>query len=1018
MKSSIRARLLAAASLLAMAPWTAHAQAQPAPSPQGDGGSDATQIEEIVVTGIRASQQRAVAIKRDAVSVTDSIAAEDIGKLPDVTISDSLQRIPGVQIRRSAGEGANVNIRGLPQVTTLMNGEAFLGANSITNIQPNFNDIPSQLFAGADVIKSTTADQLNAGITGTVNLRTRRPFDLKSGWTFAAAAEGAYGDESRNKFDPNFNGLASWQNGRFGALVSAAYSNVRLFNASNGILRDYGATYHDEGTLDAKSNGGFSPTNRPRGTPVTGGVDINGDGDANDVFIVPQAFSAFEKINQRERLGVNGSFQYRASDALTVQGDAFFTKQEEYGRSAGFQMGSINWQAAEFQPGVFRNTGVTVDRRTSTGTSPFNLHTIQRYDYDLGGFNSYAQLDHYDSKSQNYNLEVAWDDGGPFKATLRGVYGKAEQAYDQSYLQFSTDNGRQWNNGVGHYPDGDVVFNANGYTVNTLAGLNALRATVDFSGDKPAFTLPQPLVTSLGSLQDYALKSMASENNYRREADQAVVRFDTSYEANDALKISAGARFSDRSASNLQFDRAAPLYGGQGASNPAGCLVKWKGFDVPMSNSSCSAGNAAGFFTAGRTRKATDGIFEGAVKLFDPGVAGVPSMYVLDPKAMDDVLAFQNRFYPGNVEVRVPGSSYEVGVKQTSGYAEVSFRTGLMGVPITGNAGVKVIRTKLEVLQGVTGGPQPYGLPNLPNGTVTTDREFTDTLPAVNLAFELAENLKLRVAYAKTMTLLDLNQWGGGLNPSYAIDTSGPTPIFRVTRGSQAGNPQLDPWRAENFDGSLEWYVGRGSLVSVGAFYIKVDSFIQSGNVTRTDLPDNDGVVRNRTVSITTPIQGEGGTLKGLEAGAKIAFSDLPILADGPLANFGIDANVTYSPSKSGQTDLAGDDIPFQDNSKYQYNAAIYYQDAKLQARLAWNYRSERAVQSDYSGLRGLEVYQAPTSYVDASVSYDVTPNLTLYGQGSNLTGEYERYYLTWKDERAYNNVFETRYTFGARVKF
>ncbi|WP_231635998.1 TonB-dependent receptor plug domain-containing protein [Novosphingobium sp. ST904] len=126
---------------------------------QADGGGTAAptadpSAEEIIVTGIRASQERAVNIKRNATSVVDSISAEDIGKLPDVTISDSLQRIPGVQILRSAGEGSTINIRGLPQVTTLLNGEAYLGAQSITTIQPNFNDIPSQLFAGADVIKS------------------------------------------------------------------------------------------------------------------------------------------------------------------------------------------------------------------------------------------------------------------------------------------------------------------------------------------------------------------------------------------------------------------------------------------------------------------------------------------------------------------------------------------------------------------------------------------------------------------------------------------------------------------------------------------------------------------------------------------------------------------------------------------------------------------------------------------------------------------------------------------------
>ncbi|MFS0770827.1 TonB-dependent receptor [Sphingomonas sp. 1P08PE] len=1048
MTNSVRARLLGAASLLAVCPLMAQAQAsmpqsqdpavqtQLTPTPTDSSPANSAFVEEaqsaagqadaessdIVVTGIRASQRRAVNIKREAASVTDSISAEDIGKLPDVTISDSLQRIPGVQIRRSAGEGANVNIRGLPQVTTLMNGEAFLGANSITNIQPNFNDIPSQLFAGADVIKATTADQLNAGITGTVNLRTRRPMDLKRGLTFAAAAEGAYGDKSKNKFDPNFNGLLSYHGDQFGILVSAAYSNVRLYNASNGILRDYGATYHDEGTYDAKSSGGFSPANRPRGTPVTGGVDINGDGDAKDVFIVSEGFNGFEKTNQRKRLGLNGSLQFEISDALTLTGDAFYTKQQEYGRTAGFQMSAINWQAGEFQPGVSRNTGVQVRRRTGSGANDFalfDLNTIQRYDYDLGGFDSYSQLDHYDSQSQNYNAELKWDKGGPFKATLRGVYGKASQAYDQSYLQFSLNNGRQWNNGIGHYPDGDIAFNPNGYTVSTIAGLSSLPASVNFSGNKPVFTLPQQLVAELGDIQNYALKTVASENNYRRGSDQKIVRLDTSYTASDALNFAFGGRYSDRSASNSQFDRAAPLYAGQGASNAAGCLVKWKAFDVPLNNTStCSAGNAGGFFTAGHTRKANDSSFNGAVKLFDPQVAGVPSMYVLDPKAMDDVVAFQNSLYPGNIEVAVPGSSYTVGVKQISGYAEMNVKGEVFGIPVTGNAGVKVIDTRLNIVQGVTGSPQSYGLPNLPNGTVQTRRGFTDILPAFNLAFDFASNLKLRFAFAKTMTLLDLNQWGGGLTPNYAIDTSGATPIFRVTGGSQAGNPELDPWRATNVEGSLEWYLGRGSLVSVGAFYIAVDSFIQAGNVQRTDLPDNDGVVRGRTVSVSTPIQGEGGALKGVEAGAKLSFGDIGFLSNGFLSNFGIDANATFSPSDSGQTDLAGKAIPFQDNSKYQYNAALYYQDAKFQARVAWNYRSKRAVQSDFGGLTGLEVYQAPTSYVDASVSYDITPNFTIYGQGSNLTGEYERYYLTWKDERAYNNIFERRFTAGARVKF
>ena len=1005
-----RGILLAAVSGLAIAgPSFAHAQTAAASGQSAEGAST---VEEVVVTGIRASQQRAVSIKREAASVVDAISAEDIGKLPDNTISDSLQRIPGVQIVRSAGEGGAVNIRGLPQVTTLLNGEAFLGAQSITTVQPNFNDIPSQLFSGADVIKSTTGDQLNAGITGTVNLRTRRPFDLKDGLTFAAAAEGSYGDKTE-KFDPNINGLVSFHNDRFGALLSAAYSDVRLSNSHNGIQEGYGATLHNESTADATSSGGFSPTNRPHGTPVAGGIDVNGDGDANDAFIVPQGFTGWNKINERKRLGVNASAQWKISEALELTGDAFFTKQDEHDRTAGFQMQDVNWQAAEFTPGQSRDTGTIV--------GGYHVNTTQVYNYDLGNFDSYAQTDRYQSQSQNYNLELKYDNGGKFTGSVRGIYGKAHQYYDQSYLQFSLSNGAQWQpGGVGHYPaslGGDRAFNTGGYAVSTIAGAASLPAKVDFTGNKPVLTLPGQLLTELGDINSYALKTISSEGNYRREGDLNVIRADGQYAFNDSFKLTAGVRYSERSIDDYEFDRAAPLYG-SAASNGTGCLVKWKAFDVPLSDSTCSAGNGAGFYTAGLTRKANDPTLGSMVKLFDTGVAGVPSMYVLDPKAMDHALAFQNSFYPGNVEVQNPGASFNVGVKQTSGYVQGDLRGELFGLTFSGNAGVKVIQTKLDITQYVTGAPRPYGVANLVGGQIETKRDFTDVLPAVNVAFDLAENFKLRLAASKTMTLLDLNQWGGGLNPTYAIDTSNPgAPVFRVTGGSQNGNPQLDPWRASNFEGSLEYYMGRGSLLSVGAFYIKVDSFIQSGSIVRTDLPDNDGVVRNRTVSISAPVQGDSGTLKGLETSAKLDFHDLSFVPD-MLSNFGLDTSFTYAPSKAGGKDLAGASLPFQDNSKYQANVAVFYQDSQLQARLAWNYRSKRAVSENFGGISGLEMYQAPTNYLDASVSYEVRPNLTVYVQGTNLTSEYEKYYLTWKDEHAYNNVFEARYVAGVRFKY
>ncbi|MGH9561933.1 MAG: TonB-dependent receptor domain-containing protein, partial [Terracidiphilus sp.] len=331
-------------------------------------------------------------------------------------------------------------------------------------------------------------------------------------------------------------------------------------------------------------------------------------------------------------------------------------------------------------------------------------------------------------------------------------------------------------------------------------------------------------------------------------------------------------------------------------------------------------------------------------------------------------------------------------------------------VPFSGNIGVKFIRTALGIDQHQVGLQPAYFVNPEDLGAIHAEHDFNDVLPALNLAFYLRENLKLRFAYAKNMQLLDLDQWGGGLTLQYGIVAGSSPPIFAVLNGSQAGNPDLKPWRSSNYDLSLEYYIGRSSLLSLAVFYVDVASFIVNGSTLRCDLPDEDGVVRNRCVAISGPIQGSGKSLQGVEAAAKQAFDFLP----GFLANFGVDLNFTLSPSNVGR-DVAGNTIPFQDNSKEQANAILWYQNRRFQARLAGNYRSKRAVAQDYGGITGFEEYQAPTFYLDASASYDVTSRIQLYVQGTNLTSEEEHYYLVWPDQKLHTGQFESRDTVGIR---
>jgi outer membrane cobalamin receptor len=170
------------------------------------GAKGADDLEEITVVGIRYSQIRSIELKRAAASIQDSISAESIGQLPDVTITDALQRITGVQINRDAGVGTSVDVRGLPQVGTMLNGEVFISPDQIDSQQPDFTTLPATLFNQVDVIKSPTASQTEGGISGSINLHTNRPWDLPQGFTYSYSGDGERGSVSR-KTGPELSGL-------------------------------------------------------------------------------------------------------------------------------------------------------------------------------------------------------------------------------------------------------------------------------------------------------------------------------------------------------------------------------------------------------------------------------------------------------------------------------------------------------------------------------------------------------------------------------------------------------------------------------------------------------------------------------------------------------------------------------------------------------------------------------------------------------------------------------------------
>ena len=225
----------------------AHAQSAPAPQTTAPATDDATQVDDIVVTGIRARIASSQAIKRDSDTFVDAVTADDIGALPDKSVNEVLQRIPGVNINRFQGptdpdhfsvEGSNVIIRGLSYVRSEFNGRDAFSVN--TGRALGFNDVSPELLSSVQVFKNATADRIEGGIAGVVDLRTRKPFDSRK-LVFAASAEGSYGD-LREKAGLGYSALVSnvWdtQHGAFGALLS--YGESDLYSEAYGThLTDF-----------------------------------------------------------------------------------------------------------------------------------------------------------------------------------------------------------------------------------------------------------------------------------------------------------------------------------------------------------------------------------------------------------------------------------------------------------------------------------------------------------------------------------------------------------------------------------------------------------------------------------------------------------------------------------------------------------------------------------------------------------------------------------------------------------
>ena len=268
-------------------------------------------------------------------------------------------------------------------------------------------------------------------------------------------------------------------------------------------------------------------------------------------------------------------------------------------------------------------------------------------------------------------------------------------------------------------------------------------------------------------------------------------------------------------------------------------------------------------------------------------------------------------------------------------YLMGEFSADLGAIPVSGNFGVRYVRTK----QSSTGIATASGTPV----ATTVSREYSDTLPSMNLVAEITPDFLVRLGAAKVMTRPGL----GSLTPGVTVNVSG------GARTVSGGNPNLDPIRANTVDLGFEWYFNEGAMLGLGLFYKDIESFIQTTRVVQpysssglpASLLDGTGAGVNDDFVFSVPVNTPGGKVKGFEATLVQPFSFLP----GKWSNFGTQLNYTYVDTEIQYVNSQGVNVlkaPWTGMSKHSWNASLYYEGERFSGRVSATNRDDYLLQA------------------------------------------------------------------------
>ena len=1028
---------------------------------------------EIIVTGVRASLERARDIKRISSGVVDAVSAEEIGKFPDTNLAESLQRIPGVSIERRAGEGNFVTVRGFGPTFNLVtvNGRQLATSdvgtvgtdggdfNRATSRSFDFSNLASEGVSRLEVYKTGRAAIPSGGIGAAINVVTQRPLDSReSGLRGSVGAKAVY-DTSLDDFKvtPELSGVISWSdpNDTVGVSLFGAYQK-RKSAAAAAISNDWNITTF--ANMPGRQNvvdDPATPANEAAGNTVI----ENAPSDPNQLVAIPNDSRYDYSTFSRERINLSGTLQVRPIERLTLTADALFAQNKVREDRAE----QTNWFNRPFDHVTFDDdpvvaTAIYLDEGTKYGTKDIGFENIHRATK---------------TKLYSFGLNANWEIADGFTLNVDGNTSKSKSTPDAKNGNSSTLVGFGAPVVDGHSVDysGDIplqdwMLNDSGLGEDGIAG------TPDDRGNNNG-------ILDIGDLGTQIARTNSSRQSHR--VDQ--IRADLGWDFGSGARFDIGATHirSDMRSKRVQTQQALGDWGITQVGDIAAltgdivnqfCLgCQFEHFD-PTDADIAFRGNAEDLYGILSPAYAADG---------QPLTPGMQAGHPVGITSIDD----------DRVKERI-----------TSVYAQISWKGDFAGRPAAVTAGVRWETTKVKS-DAVVALPDriqwdsdnDFSRQIDLNNPVFVSRsgsgQYSNFLPSIDFRLEPMDNLVARVSLSKTLARPDY----GNLFASEAANAPNrPTFLAGVATGT-VGNPDLKPLVSQNLDISLEYYYARSSYVSAGFFAKNVKNFIgqgtfeqnlfglrdassgapgtasgiavdqlnalgvpitdvtlftytalliqSGGDTAATDaliqanlLPDGQQLSQSFVdatlgaynvnpfneatgpfaqdplfvFSVTRPINNKTGKVYGLELQGQHFFGN---------SGFGVAASLTkvFGDVKFDRGSNPGTNVFALTGLSDSANITGIFEKYGFSARVAYNWRGKFLSAVNVGGSRNPRYFE-PFGTLDFSLGYDVTDRLALSFEGINVLGEDMRTYGRSKRQVFFAQENYPRFYLGARYRF